>query len=91
MRFGSSRKGRYGPKDLAAAEDLARRVAAAVDNARLYQLAQEANRAKDEFLTTLSHELRTPLTGILLWSARLLAKQSDAVTLQRGLEAIDRS
>lgn len=36
-----------------------------------YRVAQEANRAKDEFLMTLSHELRTPMTAILGWS-RLL-------------------
>ncbi len=44
----------------------ARRIAEAS-----YQAAQEANRAKDEFLMTLSHELRTPMTAILGWS-RLL-------------------
>ncbi len=36
-----------------------------------FRIAQEANRAKDEFLMTLSHELRTPMTAILGW-ARLL-------------------
>jgi len=36
-----------------------------------FRVAQEANRAKDEFLMTLSHELRTPMTAILGW-ARLL-------------------
>ena len=36
-----------------------------------YHVAQEANRAKDEFLMTLSHELRTPMTAILGWT-RLL-------------------
>jgi PAS domain S-box-containing protein len=36
-----------------------------------YRVAQEANRAKDEFLMTLSHELRTPMTAILGW-ARML-------------------
>jgi PAS domain S-box-containing protein len=36
-----------------------------------YRVAQDTNRAKDEFLMTLSHELRTPMTSILGW-ARLL-------------------
>ena len=40
-----------------------------------YRVAQEANRAKDEFLMTLSHELRTPMTAILGW-ARLLPSMS---------------
>jgi PAS domain S-box-containing protein len=38
-----------------------------------YRAAQEANRAKDEFLMTLSHELRTPMTAILGW-ARMLPR-----------------
>ncbi|HEY8490670.1 MAG TPA: ATP-binding protein, partial [Dehalococcoidia bacterium] len=55
---------RYGPADLALVEDLARRAALAVDNARLYQEAQQAVRAREEFLSIASHELRTPLTTV---------------------------
>lgn len=42
-----------------------------------YRVAQEANRAKDEFLMTLSHELRTPMTAILGWSRMLPAMSPD--------------
>jgi CheY-like chemotaxis protein/nitrogen-specific signal transduction histidine kinase len=59
-------------RDQLAAEDLASRAAIAIDNASLYQLAQEASRAKDEFLATISHELRTPLTAILGWARMLM-------------------
>ncbi len=34
---------------------------------QLYRFAQEANRAKDEFLAMVSHELRTPLTSMMGW------------------------
>ena len=56
---------RYGPADLALAEDLAGRAGTAVDNARLYQEAQEAVAARQEFLSVAAHELRTPITGIV--------------------------
>jgi signal transduction histidine kinase len=55
---------RYNTDDLALAEDLARRAAAAIDNARLFREVQEAGRAKDEFLAMLAHELRNPLAAI---------------------------
>jgi PAS domain S-box-containing protein len=47
-----------------------------------YRIAQEANRAKDEFLMTLSHELRTPMTSVLGW-ARLLPTMSPTDPLFR--------
>ena len=70
---------RYGPEDLALAEELGRRAAVAVDNARLFREAREAreradearrfaeaaNRSKSEFLATMSHEIRTPINAII--------------------------
>jgi signal transduction histidine kinase len=73
-------------------EETARRLAEeARDTAR--SAAEEANRAKDEFLATLSHELRTPLSAVLLWSKILddaLAGGGtvDARQLSEGLAAI---
>lgn len=46
---------------------LASMASAAIQKARLYEEAREANYAKDEFLATLSHELRTPMTTVLGW------------------------
>jgi PAS domain S-box-containing protein len=65
------------------AEELARRVALAADNTRLYQEAQEAIRLRDEFLSVASHELRTPLTplNLKLGMVRKVAEQAGAGTL----------
>jgi PAS domain S-box-containing protein len=82
---------RYAEDDLRLAEELARRAALAVDNARLYQRAQEANRAKDEFLATLSHELRTPLTPIIGWVHLLGGGRAAPPDLEHGLEIIDKN
>ncbi|HYP02110.1 MAG TPA: ATP-binding protein [Pyrinomonadaceae bacterium] len=92
ITFATSESGRrYNASDLALAEDLAQRAAFAVDNARLYREAQEANRLKDEFLATLSHELRTPLTSILGWTNLLRSVKFDEVTSVRALETIERN
>jgi signal transduction histidine kinase len=61
------------------------------ENARLYELAQQSNRTKDEFLATLSHELRTPLTAILGWAKMLNAGGLDEKTARTALEIIERS
>jgi PAS domain S-box-containing protein len=89
--FASRKLNRYSSTDLIFAQDLARRISLALENARLYRVAQEANRAKDEFLATLSHELRTPLNAILGWIQILQAKLVDEVTTARAFEAIERN
>ncbi|MDT7542061.1 MAG: hypothetical protein QOE33_1965 [Acidobacteriota bacterium] len=81
----------FGAEDLALAEALSHRAAFAIDNARLYREAQEANRLKDEFLATVSHELRTPLTAVIGWLHLIRSGQMDDVTVARALETVERN
>lgn len=62
----------YGDDDLDLATDLARRAALAVDNARLYQQAQQATRTRDDVLGIVSHDLRNPLNTIQMSSSFML-------------------
>jgi PAS domain S-box-containing protein len=66
ITFCASAHRRYQPRDLEVADELARRAALALDNARLYRRAQEALRARDEFLSVAAHEIRGPVTAIHL-------------------------
>jgi PAS domain S-box-containing protein len=52
--------------------------------------ADQANRLKDEFLSTLSHELRTPLNAIFGWARILRSRDLDPSTAH-AVEVIERN
>lgn len=57
---------RHTVHDLTLAEELGRRAAASIVNARLFKEARDAIGARDDFLSMAGHELRTPLTALQL-------------------------
>ena len=89
--FGHTRAGVFRPKHEQLATGIAAWAALALDNASLYKEAQEANRAKDEFIATLSHELRTPLNAMLGWAHMLRANVLPPETQRRALETLERN
>ncbi|HXM79092.1 MAG TPA: response regulator [Thermoanaerobaculia bacterium] len=84
------RDGDFTDEDEAILTQLAQMTSIAIENT-LNAEAREANRIKDEFLTTLSHELRTPLSAILGWTRTLRTGAADAVKVEHGLEVIERN
>jgi predicted ATPase/signal transduction histidine kinase/tRNA A-37 threonylcarbamoyl transferase component Bud32 len=92
ISFGSAQPLRYGPQSLALAEEIARRAAMAIENARLYKESQDSIRARDEFLDIASHELRTPVTSMrLMVQALRSGKLADSpANILRALELFAR-
>jgi len=77
----------YGPDDLALAEELTAKAALAIENAHLYREAQDAIRAREEFLMVASHELRTPLTSLNLNLHKLRRAENDDAGAWRADDA----
>jgi CheY-like chemotaxis protein len=54
-------------------------------------LAEQANRARDDFFSMLSHELRTPLMAVLAWTALLKENRLEPGEAVHALELIERN
>jgi len=82
----------YDASDLAFAEEIARRLALALDNARLYHAARTATRARDEVLGVVSHDLQNPIAAVSM-AASVLRDQppSDADSRRQLLGLITES
>lgn len=82
---------RYDLRDLALAEELARRAATAVDNARLHEQLQSAVRGRDDVLGIVSHDLRNPLHTIMMCTELLLDEEFSEQETRKHLDTVQRS
>jgi PAS domain S-box-containing protein len=79
---------RHEREDLVLAEDLGRRIGLALDNARLYEAAQRAIRARDETVAVVSHDLRNPVNAITMIAGNLSEGVAEGPGLHEYLQVI---
>jgi signal transduction histidine kinase len=86
----------FSEADVRLLQTFANSLAVALENARLFQAAQEAraaaeaaNRAKSAFLANMSHELRTPLNAIMGFT-RIVRRKGETVLPQKQIENLDK-
>jgi PAS domain S-box-containing protein len=73
---------RFVADDLPTVEALADRVALALENARLYELAVSAKRARDEMMSMVSHDLRNSLNAIGFIATELARQNGSPLATQ---------
>ena len=66
------REGAYDSNDLFLAQEIGRRAAIAMDNARLHELVHAAVRARDDMIGIVSHDLRNPVNAVKMLAGVML-------------------
>lgn len=70
-------KRQYDDNDLFLAEELARRGALAIDNARLHDMVHAGVQARDDMIGIVSHDLRNPVNAVKMLSGAMLNSERE--------------
>ena len=89
--FGHPEPGVFSERDERILQGISAWASVAFQNARLYQGAQRATRARDEMLAVVSHDLRNPLNVIATAAALILEIELPEEKKRQQLEAIRRT
>lgn len=91
---GSSAARAFDERDLAMAEDLARRAADCIEHGRAYLLARSQIALREDLMSIVAHDLRNPLAGMLMRCSLLLEtlpQDEFGAGVRRDVEAMRRS
>jgi PAS domain S-box-containing protein len=95
----ASRDHPFSEADLELAQELGRRIAAGIENARLYGEARRATEMRDDVLAIVSHDLRNPLSTIAMTAEQLVRSPEkceaervarNAARIRRNVERMER-
>ncbi len=83
----------YRQEDVLLVEEVARRAAIAIENARLFEKTQKAVRAREDVLHVVAHDLRNPLNAVGLQASTLVRRKGEERRLgvKRAVDAIKHS
>ena len=71
--------GEFPPEVVDLLQTLATQSVLAIQNARLFNAIEVANRHKSQFLANVSYELRTPLNAIIGFTRMVICKTGDQI------------
>lgn len=75
---------------LASLRDISERLE--LEEARIARkFAEAAARQREELLAVVSHEMRTPIQAVISWAMVLKSSLTDTATIERAVDAIERS
>lgn len=74
-----SRQRIFDADDISLAEDMSRRAALAIDNARLHEQVMLGLRARDDMIGIVSHDLRNPVNAVKMLTGAILDAERESL------------